>query len=193
MVSPSLSVCPCLQTRQRNGCIAGDTPTVKHILYWEVEASNSRDVSAVGEVGRTMEERPYADWLSVRFCSSSSALAPPSSPKDTEGWLLEREKREKRMPPMPFPMLAAPKVRERKTDVGQVDRSLDHSVLTGYTLIHGSSAAQLSSARCRQYLVLFVSPLSRFQVSQGCTNCDITECRTLTGHYRPKTCSSFLP
>lgn len=49
-----------------------------------------------------MVESPYADWLSVRFCSSSS------SPKDTEGWLLEREKREKRMPPMPFPILAAP-------------------------------------------------------------------------------------
>lgn len=45
-------------------------------------------------------------------------FAPPSSPKDTEGWLLEREKREKRMPPMPFPMLAAPTLsvdgRERK-------------------------------------------------------------------------------
>lgn len=53
-------------------------------------------------------ESPYADWLSVRFCSSSSVLAPPSSPKDTEGWLLEREKREKRMPPMPLPILAAP-------------------------------------------------------------------------------------
>ncbi len=66
-----------------------------------------------------MVERPYADWLSVRFCSSSSAFAPPSSPKDTEGWLLEREKREKRMPPMPFPMLAAPTSsveREKKKD-----------------------------------------------------------------------------
>lgn len=62
----------------------------------------------MGEVGRIRVERPYADWLSVRFCSSSSVFAPPSSPKDTEGWLLEREKREKRMPPMPFPMLAAP-------------------------------------------------------------------------------------
>ena len=62
----------------------------------------------MGEVGRAMVERPYADWLSVRFCSSSSVFVPPSSPKDTEGWLLEREKREKRMPPMPFPMLAAP-------------------------------------------------------------------------------------
>lgn len=69
-------------------------------------------MSAVGEVGRIMVERPYADWLSVRFCSSSSVLTPPSSPNDTDGWLLEREKREKRMPPMPFPMLAAPTVRE---------------------------------------------------------------------------------
>ena len=72
---------------------------------------NSHDVSVVGEVGRVMVERPYADWLSVRFCSSSSVFGPPSRPKDTEGWLLEREKREKRMPPMPFPMLAAPKLR----------------------------------------------------------------------------------
>lgn len=75
-------------------------------------------MSVVGEVGLIMVERPYADWLSVRFCSSSSVFAPPSSPKDTEGWLLEREKREKRMPPMPFPMLAAPTMsdegRERK-------------------------------------------------------------------------------
>lgn len=67
-----------------------------------------------------MVESPYADWLSVRFCSSSSVLAPTSSPKDTEGWLLEREKREKRMPPMPLPILAAPTLsvegreRERK-------------------------------------------------------------------------------
>lgn len=65
-------------------------------------------MSVTGDVGRIRVERPYADWLSVRFCSSSSALAPPSSPKETDGWLLEREKREKRMPPMPFPMLAAP-------------------------------------------------------------------------------------
>lgn len=70
--------------------------------------SSSNVVSIVGEVGRIMVERPYADWLSVRFCSSSSVLVPPSSPKDTEGWLLERENRENRMPPMPFPMLAAP-------------------------------------------------------------------------------------
>lgn len=69
---------------------------------------SSSNVSAVGEVGRVMVERPYADWLSDRFCSSSSVFVPPSSPKDTEGWLLEREKREKKMPPMPFPMLAAP-------------------------------------------------------------------------------------
>lgn len=71
-------------------------------------------MSAVGEVGRVMVERPYADWLSDRFCSSSSVFVPPSSPKDTEGWLLEREKREKKMPPMPFPMLAAPTLREQK-------------------------------------------------------------------------------
>lgn len=57
-----------------------------------------------------MVERPYADWLSVCFWSSSSGFAAPSSPKDTEGWLLEREKREKRIPPMPFPMLAAPSI-----------------------------------------------------------------------------------
>lgn len=72
---------------------------------------NVRDVSVVGEVGRAMVERPYADWLSVFFCSSSSVFAVPSSPKDTEGWLLERENLEKRMPPMPFPMLAAPIMR----------------------------------------------------------------------------------
>lgn len=61
-----------------------------------------------------MVESPYADWLSVRFSSSSSVLAPPSSAMDTEGWLLEREKREKRMPPMPLPILAAPAIREWK-------------------------------------------------------------------------------
>lgn len=59
-----------------------------------------------------MVESPYADWLSVRFSSSSSVLAPPSRAMDTEGWLLEREKREKRMPPMPLPILAAPAIRE---------------------------------------------------------------------------------
>ena len=72
---------------------------------------NLHDVSVVGEVGRVIVERPYADWLSARFCSSSSVFAAPSRPKVTEGWLLEREKREKRMPPIPFPMLAAPKLR----------------------------------------------------------------------------------
>lgn len=79
-------------------------------------------MSAVGEVGLAIVERPYADWLSVRFCSSSSVFDPPSSPNDTEGWLFEREKREKRMPPMPFPMLAAPTLsvdseREREKEI----------------------------------------------------------------------------
>lgn len=68
----------------------------------------------MGEVGLVMVDRPYADWLSVRFSSSSSVLAPPSSPMDTEGWLLDREKREKRMPPMPLPMLAAPAMRVKR-------------------------------------------------------------------------------
>lgn len=76
---------------------------------------NRHDVLVMGEVGRIMVERPYADWLSVRFCSSSSTLTTPSSPSETEGWLLERENREKRMPPMPFPMLAAPVVVEGDT------------------------------------------------------------------------------
>lgn len=64
-----------------------------------------------------MVESPYADWLSVRFSSSSSVLAPPSRAMDTEGWLLEREKREKRMPPMPLPMLAAPAIRVEGDEV----------------------------------------------------------------------------
>ncbi|TNN54660.1 hypothetical protein EYF80_035142 [Liparis tanakae] len=78
--------------------------------------------------GTETVERPYADWLSVRFCSSSSTLTTPSRPKETEGWLLERENREKRMPPMPFPMLAAPVVvveggetqREREAGSGEL-------------------------------------------------------------------------
>lgn len=62
----------------------------------------------MGEVGRVMVESPYDDWLSLRFSSSSSAFATPSTPKDTDGWLFERENREKRIPPNPFPILAAP-------------------------------------------------------------------------------------
>lgn len=73
---------------------------------------NLHNVSPVGDVGRVMVERPYDDWLSVRFSSSSSAFATPSTPKDTEGWLFERENLEKRMPPIPFPMLAAPADRQ---------------------------------------------------------------------------------
>lgn len=71
-------------------------------------------------MGRVMVDRPYADWLSVRFSSSSSVLAPPSRPMDTEGWLLEREKREKRMPPMPLPILAAPATRMERDNVSRV-------------------------------------------------------------------------
>lgn len=84
---------------------------------------NVHEVSVVGEVGRAMVERPYADWLSARFCSSSSLFVPPSSPKDTEGWLLEREKREKRMPPIPFPMLAAPTLRQHR---GESEKKRHH-------------------------------------------------------------------
>ena len=70
---------------------------------------NVRDVSATAGPDWAIVERLYADWLSAFFGSSPSAVAAPSSnPKDTEGWLLERENREKRMPPMPLPMLAAP-------------------------------------------------------------------------------------
>jgi len=83
----------------------------------------------MGEVGRIKVERPYAEWLSVLFCSSSSVLAPPSRPRDTEGWLLEREKREKRIPPMPFPMLAAPMLcmeeREKQKERCMLECGLD--------------------------------------------------------------------
>lgn len=66
----------------------------------------------MGDVGRVITERSFATWLSAGFCSSSSVMVPPSTAPDTEDWLLEREKREKKMPPMPFPMLAAPIERE---------------------------------------------------------------------------------
>lgn len=80
-------------------------------------------MSAVGEVGRVIEESPYADWLSVCFCSSSSVFATPSSPRDTEGWLLEREKREKRMPPMPLPILAAPSLHVERREREREEKS----------------------------------------------------------------------
>ena len=82
------------------------------MLCYIVERSvevNIRDVSAMVEVDWAIVERPYADWLSAFFGSSPSAAAAASSnPRDTEGWLLERENRENRMPPMPLPILAAP-------------------------------------------------------------------------------------
>ena len=57
-------------------------------------------VSIMLDADWDMVDSPYADWL-----FSSLSTIPESTP---EGWLLEREKRENNIPPMPFPMLAAP-------------------------------------------------------------------------------------
>ena len=66
-------------------------------------------MSAMVEVDGDMAGSPFADWLSTGLLGSSpSEVEPPSTPPHTEGWLLERENRENRISPMPFPILAAP-------------------------------------------------------------------------------------